>query len=102
MIKGYKALLNYEKTKRPIGAYLFINVAETTPNKGHIPKARIIDEIKKYSEVDELADVQGANFDLVVKARFSSLKELSAFTERWRGIEGIEELFAAIITEEIV
>lgn len=102
VIKGYKALIDYEKTKKPIGAYLFINVAETTPNKGHIPKAKIIDKIKKYSEVDELADVQGANFDLVVKGRFRSLRELSAFVEEWRSIEGIEELFAAIISDEIV
>ncbi|MDH5771469.1 MAG: Lrp/AsnC ligand binding domain-containing protein, partial [Candidatus Bathyarchaeota archaeon] len=78
------------------------NVAETTPNKGHIPKARIIEEIKKYNEVNELADVQGAHFDLVVKGRFRSLKELSAFIEKWRAIEGIEELFAAIIAEKIV
>jgi len=102
VIKGYRAIIEYEKTKRPISAYLFVNVAETTPNKGHIPKAKIIDEIKKHSEVHELADVQGAKFDLVAKARFRSLKELSAFIEKLRAIEGIEELFSAIITEEIL
>lgn len=102
VIKGYRAIIEYEKTKRPISAYLFVNVAETTPNKGHIPKAKIIGEIKQHSEVHELADVQGAKFDLVAKARFRNLKELSAFIEKWRAIEGIEELFSAIITEEIL
>lgn len=101
VIKGYRTLIDYEKTERPIGAYLFISEAETIPNKGHIPKARIIDEIRKFSEVQEISDVQGANFDLIAKARFKSLKGLSDFTENLRSIEGIEGLFAAIIIEEI-
>ena len=102
VIKSYRAVIEYAKTKRPISAYLFINIAETIPDKGHIPKARIVDKILKYREVQELADVQGGNFDLVTKARFATLKDLSAFVEELREIEGIEELFSAIITEEIL
>jgi DNA-binding Lrp family transcriptional regulator len=102
IIKGFKAIIEYEKTKRPISAYIFINIAETIPDKGHIPKAGIVDELLKYLEIQELADVQGSNFDLVTKARFATLKELSSFIEELRAIEGIEELFSAIITEEIM
>ena len=102
VIKRFRAIIDYEKTKRPIGAYLFINIAETIPNGGHIPKAKVVDKILKYKEVQELADVQGANFDLVIKSRFANLKALSAFTEELREIEGIEELFSAIITEEVL
>ena len=102
VIKGYKAVIEYEKTKRPIGAYLFINIAETIPNKGHIPKKKIINKILKYREVQKLVDVQGTNFDILVKARFGTLKDLSAFVEEFREIEGIEELFSAIITEELL
>ncbi|GAI65454.1 unnamed protein product, partial [marine sediment metagenome] len=64
IIKSYRAIIDYEKTKRPIGAYLFINIAETVPLNVHIPKEKIVDKILKYKEVQELADVQGANFDL--------------------------------------
>ena len=101
IIKGFKAIIEYEKTKRPISAYIFINIAETIPDKGHIPKAGIVGKLLKYPEIQELADVQGSNFDLVTKARFGTLKELSNFVEELRAIEGIEELFSAIITEEI-
>jgi DNA-binding Lrp family transcriptional regulator len=102
IIKGFKAIIEYEKTKRPISAYIFINIAETIPDKGHIPKAGIVGKLLKYPEIQELADVQGSNFDLVTKARFATLKELSSFVEELRAIEGIEELFSAIITEEIM
>jgi Lrp/AsnC family leucine-responsive transcriptional regulator len=102
VIKGFKAIIEYEKTKRPISAYIFINIAETIPEKGHIPKAGIVGKLLKYREIQELADVQGSNFDLVTKARFATLKELSSFIEELRTIEGIEELFSAIITEEIM
>ena len=102
VIKGYKAIIEYEKTKRPISAYIFINLHETIPNKGHIPKVEIVRKLLKYREVQELADVQGGNFDLVTKARFATLKQLSAFVEELRDVEGIEELISAIITEEIL
>ncbi|MDH5361739.1 MAG: Lrp/AsnC family transcriptional regulator [Aigarchaeota archaeon] len=101
VIKGYRAIVDYEKTERPIGAYLFVNEAETTP-RGHIPKSKIIDDIRKFHEVQELVDVQAGNFDLVLKARVRSLKELSSFTERLRNVEGIQELSTAIIVQEIL
>lgn len=100
IIKGYRAIIEYEKTKRPIGAYLFINIAETSPNNSYVPKAKIVDKLLKNKEVQELADVQGANFDLVIKCRFQTLKKLSDLIERLRELKGIEELYSAIITEE--
>ena len=101
VIIGYRALINYEKTERPIGAYLFINLEESTPEGVRIPKREIIAKLKKYDVFHELADVQGYNFDLVAKARFTTLKELSRYTEELRSQEGIEELTTSIITEEI-
>lgn len=101
VITGYKAMINYEKTDRPIGSYIFINLEETSPGKSRTPKGNVVDRLKKFVDVQELADVQGYNFDLVVKARFKCLKELSLFMEALRSLEGIEELSSAIITEEI-
>jgi Lrp/AsnC family leucine-responsive transcriptional regulator len=102
IIRGYKALINFEKTPWPIGALLLINLAETIPGKGHIPKKNTLKILKSFSEIEEIIEVQAANFDIVVKARFETLKKLSEFVEELRFIEGIEETTSAIITEDIV
>jgi len=100
VITGYKALINYEKTAKPISALLLVNFAEVVPSKGHVPKRDIIASFRKYEEIEEIIEVQAFNFDLVLKARLQSLKQLSALIEEFRSIEGIEELSSAIITEE--
>lgn len=100
VIRGYKALIDYEKTGRPIGAFLLIDLAEVIPGKGHIPKKDILNTLKQYDEVEEIVEVQAAAFDLVVRARVPSLRRLAEFVEELRYIEGIEETTAAIITEE--
>lgn len=102
VIKGYKALIDYEKTTRPIGTLLLIDLAEVIPGKGHIPKKDILDALGRFDEIEEIVDVQAANFDLVVKARFQSLRRLAGFVEELRKIEGIEETSSAIITEETI
>ena len=102
VITGYKALIDYERTKRPISAFIFVNLAEVIPGKGHIPKKTIIDKLIKYPEIGEIADVEAVNFNLVIKSRLEGMKELSAFAEELRSIEGMEEVSLAIITEEIV
>jgi DNA-binding Lrp family transcriptional regulator len=42
IIQGYKAVVNFEKTSRPIGTLLMVNLAEVIPGKGHIPKKDIM------------------------------------------------------------
>jgi DNA-binding Lrp family transcriptional regulator len=101
-IKGYKAIINYEKTSRTIGVIVLISIAEVILERGHVPKADIMTSLKKYEEIEEIDEVQAANFDLVLKARLSSLKELSDFVEQLRFIEGIEEISTAIITDETI
>lgn len=100
IIKGYKALINYEKTSQPIGALLLIDLEEWIPGKGHIPKETILNSLRRFNEVEEIIEVQTSNFDLMVKARFQSLRKLSQFIEALRGVEGIEETSTAVITEE--
>ncbi len=102
IIVGYHALINYEKTERPISALVNINLAEVIPGKGHIPKRNIIKTLMLFPEIGEIIDVQAANYNLILKARLAGLKELSAFAENLRSIEGVEEISVAIITEEIV
>jgi DNA-binding Lrp family transcriptional regulator len=58
--------------------------------------------LRRFPEVEEIIEVQAASFDLVVKARFQSLKKLSDFIEELRSVEGIEETSTAIVTAEQV
>lgn len=102
MITGYKALIDYQKTSWPIGALLLVDLMEVIPGKGHIPKKEIIEVLSKFSEVEEIVDVQAAEFDLMLRARFRTLRQLSDFVERLRDIEGIEETKSAVITDERV
>ena len=99
-IKGYKAIIDYEKTSRAIGVVVLISIAEVILERGHVPKTDILASLEKFDEIEEIDEVQAANFDLVLKARLSSLKELSDFVEKLRFIEGIEEISTAIITSE--
>lgn len=101
VIIGYKALINYEKTTRPISAFILINLAEVIPGRGHIPKKIIIDALRKFEEIEEITEVQTYNLNLVIKARMKTLKKVSSLIEELRSIEGIEEVSPAIITEEI-
>jgi len=100
IIQGYKAVINFEKTSWPIGTLLMVNLAEVIPGKGHIPKKDIIQSLSRFNEVEEIIEVQAADFDLIVKARFESLKEQANFVEDLRCIDGIEEISSAIIIEE--
>ena len=101
-IKGYKAIIDYEKTSRAIGVVVLISIAEVILERGHVPKADIMASLEKFDEIKEIDEVQAANFDLVLKARLSSLRELSDFVEQLRFIEGIEEISTAIITDETI
>lgn len=101
-IKGYKAIIDYEKTSRAIGVIVLISIAEVILEKGHVPKADIVASLKKFDEIEEIDEVQAASFDLFLKARLSSLKDLSDFIEQLRFIEGIEEISTAIITDETI
>jgi Lrp/AsnC family leucine-responsive transcriptional regulator len=100
VIKGYKAIINFEKTASPIGALLMVNLAEVIPGKGHIPKTEVLQSLSRFSEIEEIIEVQAADFDLIVKARFASLRDQSDFVEQLRCIDGIEEIASAIIIEE--
>ena len=102
VITGYMALIDYQKTSWPIGALLLVDLMEVIPGKGHIPKKEIIGILSNFSEVEEIVDVQAAEFDLMLKARFRTLRKLSDFVERLRDIEGIEETKSAVITDERV
>ena len=100
VIEGYKALVNFEKTPWPIGTLLMVNLAEVIPGKGHIPKKEVLRSLSRFNEIEEIIEVQAADFDLIIKARFESLRAQSDFVEQLRSVDGIEEISSAIIIEE--
>jgi DNA-binding Lrp family transcriptional regulator len=100
VIQGYKAIIDFEKTPWPIGTLLMINLAEVIPGKGHSPKKDIVQSLSRFTEVEEIIEVQAGDFDLIVKARFKGLKQQANFVEDLRCIDGIEEISSAIIIEE--
>jgi Lrp/AsnC family transcriptional regulator, leucine-responsive regulatory protein len=100
IIRGYRAILNFEKTPWPIRTLLMVNLAEVIPGKGHIPKKDVLRSLSRFDEIEEIIEVQAADFDLIIKARFESLKEQSNFVEDLRCVDGIEEISSAIIIEE--
>lgn len=79
-----------------------VNLSEVVPGKGHIPKKDVVESLSHFMEIEEIIEVQAANFDLIIKARFQTLKEQSNFIEDLRCIVGIEEISSAIVIEERV
>lgn len=102
IIVGYKAVINFEKTTWPIGALLLIDLSKAIPGKGPIPKKDVLRSLRNFDEIEEIIEVQAADFNLVVRARFRTFKKLSEFIEELTYIEGIGETFSAIITEETI
>jgi DNA-binding Lrp family transcriptional regulator len=100
VIQGYKAIINFEKTSTPIAALLMVNLAEVIPGKGHIPKKDVLQSLSRFSEIEEIIEVQAADFDLILKARFESLRDQSDFVEALRCVDGVEEISSAIIIDE--
>ncbi len=61
-----------------------------------------MDNLRKLNEIEEITEVQTANFDVIIKVRLENLRKLSEFVEELRSIKGIEEASTAIITEETI
>ncbi|NCS70594.1 MAG: Lrp/AsnC family transcriptional regulator [Candidatus Aenigmarchaeota archaeon] len=100
IIKGYRAIINYEKTDKPIPALIFLNLSETNKKENAASLEKIKNEIRKNQEIFEVLQVQGGKWDLILKARFENLKGTNQLAEKLRKIQGIEEVRAAIVTEE--
>ena len=100
IIKGYRAIINYEKTDKPIPALIFLNLSETNKKENAASLEKIKNEIRKNKEIFEVLQVQGGKWDLILKARFENLKGTNQLAEKLRKIQGIEEVRAAIVTEE--
>jgi DNA-binding Lrp family transcriptional regulator len=102
VIKGYRAIVDYEKTDRPIPILIFINLEETNEEEEYVPVNQIKGKIKKINEIYQLFEVQGGDWDIILKARLEKLKDTNKLMENIRSIPGIEEIKSSIVTEEML
>ena len=102
IIMGYKALIDYDKTDRPVSALILINFSEVGDETTHVPKRDVLVHLRGFSVIEEITEVQAASFDVIIKGRFESIRALSEFVEELRSIKGIEEASSAIITDELL
>jgi len=96
VIIGYKAIIDYNKTDTAIAANILIKLGDGTSKNDGIAR------LKQLSEVQQLINIQGVNYDLTIHVRFKNLKELSNFTEALKAKEWIERLYTLIIIEQII
>jgi DNA-binding Lrp family transcriptional regulator len=102
IIKGYRAIVDYQKTNRPIPILVFINLEETNKKEKYTPISKIKEELSKIRDIYEVFFTQGGKWDLIVKARLEKLKNTNQFMEKIRQIKGIEEVSSSIISEEVL
>jgi len=72
IIEGYTVVLNQEKLGRETMAYMLIR---TKPGADY---TTMMDDITKHEEVEDIAAISG-DFDIILKVRTSSMKELDHF-----------------------
>ena len=81
---------------------VFINLSETNKKEKYVPVNEIKQELRKIADIYELFDVQGGQWDMIVKGRLEKLKDTNKLMEKIRSIKGIEEVSSTIITEEMM
>ncbi len=91
VIKGYKAILDPEKVGKPVIAFIFIRMRYHYPELSEPLSQREV--AKKISLLPGVCEVHiiGGEWDILVKARGKSLKQIGEFViDRLRLIKGIE------------
>jgi len=103
IIKGYRAVIDYEKIGIPIKILVFINVCEYADSyqKTEISTKKIFEKLKEIGEVVEIVMVEGKD-DIILKAVLRSLRDIPKFLDRIRNTPGIEEIDSCIVIEEVL
>lgn len=95
VISGYTIRLDYAKLGRPLVAYMLVKTAPGADQK------QVFDRISRLPHVCEAAMVAG-EYDVVLKARVASLRELNEGVVRGlRGERAVADARAAISYETV-
>ncbi len=94
VIRGYKAILNPEKTDNPMTAFIFAKIEYFNPDSVEPLSQREI--AKKISLLPGVSDVYivPGDWDLLIKVRGRDIKDLADFViDRLRRMKGIGRTF---------
>ena len=94
VIKGYKAIINPEKTDNAITAFIFAKIEYFSPGSEEpLSQREIAKRISLLPGISEVHIIPG-DWDLLIKVRGSSVRDLADFViDRLRKIKGVGRTF---------
>jgi len=96
IIKGYSAVLDYEKLGLGVLAYILINISYSKHTGQKIDQESIAKKIRSLENVSEVSIITGES-DMIVKVRTKSISQLNNFIlKKLRNIEGIDKVVTMI------
>ncbi len=81
VILNYTVKLNYHKLGKSILAFILINVDQKSMVAANMDQYEVLNFCKKYNEVEEANLITGRT-DILLKARFENLEQLTEFVVR--------------------
>jgi len=100
IIKNFTINIDYEKTGKPLTAYILLTVNQNLPNK-KISQSDIGKKIKILEDVESVDIVTGA-IDMLIKARIKTMHDLNnLITSKLRKIDGVDKTQTMMVLEEI-
>ncbi len=96
VITGYRAILDYDKAGMGFTSYILVNLL---PNQYDDPE-KICKRIAGFDEVESV-DIVTGQYEIIIKARTSSIDEYYSFIRRLLKIKGISRITSLNSLKEI-
>ena len=96
VIRGYRAVLNYEKAGMGFSSYILINLL---PDQYDDPE-KICKRIARFDEVESV-DIVTGQYEIIVKARTENIEEYYNFIKRLLKTKGISKITSLNSLKEI-
>jgi len=98
-IKNYKAVLDAEKLDKGTTAFILASVSYRLKKGAQLSQRKIVQEIAKFSEVQEAHIVTG-DWDILIKVKEKDVKKIGKFViDKLRMVEGIEKTLTCMVFE---
>ncbi|MEM0231062.1 MAG: Lrp/AsnC family transcriptional regulator [Candidatus Woesearchaeota archaeon] len=96
IIKGYSAVLDYEKLGFGVLAYVLVNIGSARESGHLIDQEKIAEKIRALENVSEVSIITGEK-DMIIKVRTKNISQLNNFIlKKLRSIEGVEKVVTMI------
>ncbi|MCX8189824.1 MAG: Lrp/AsnC family transcriptional regulator [Candidatus Diapherotrites archaeon] len=102
IIRKYTIEIDHEKLGFGICAYILVSIQQNSPDGKKYSQKEIATYIKKmFANVESVSIVTG-DIDMIIKARFKSIKELNSFlTSKLRNVDGVAKTVTSVVLEEV-